>query len=678
MPSSVVVRGQRKYTPGAYSQEPDTSSGAGRELSTGNVALLGRFDFLEAATPERFTRYGQVTDFTQDVDTRLLAALAFEPSNDPKVPGGAQGLTLVGVAPTTRAYLNLRDASDAIALVLRAAAWGKDGARTHVKASVNAQDALGLDVVISRDGDSESYSNLQSGVLAQAWYEGADLTRTTLSVAPAAWAWAWEKDLVFPTGAMNSLVWLPTEILTGNQALGLTLVNGGSGASGADVVVTLEGLDEAGLEVTEMRTAAAGGVVFDQAVTNASWSQLTSITISCTDGAYNGTLTVSGTAFSIDCTDYQNLGQIIALIEQGAGQGFRAKALLPRVNSVPASPDADGVAAGAGGVDTQADVNVLGEGNKISLRADLWAVATSLATSNLVVPEVPVTGVEPPVAAQGFLVGGSVGVVTQQHWMDALAQLEREDIQYVVVLTEDVDVHGLLPGHCNRAALRGGERACFVGAAVDQTITNLRDDYAAILNSQYVSLLGQEIYVVDGLGRRRWLAPMYLAAMVAGAAAGTPPGTPLTGKTLRVLDVRGQWDSELDSDDAIEAGVFQLHKGRGGWTMTRSVTTWLQDANPFLSESSTWESLQTSSRDMRLHVESGVGEGSRAEDAPLLVTRVERRLGEQISRGIIKGWKKGSVQVIDRGDWLDIAYEVAPVEPRNFFTVGVRANRQAV
>lgn len=674
MASSVVVRGKRIYRPGVYSEAPDTRSGAGVELSTGNVALVGELDFLQAATPAWFSRESALAALTDDPELALLGRLAFRPANDPAVPGGAQQLGVVGVKPTTQAKVDLLDVGANDVLQLRSRLWGPKGNQVSYQVTVNAADANARDIVLTRGELTESYSNLQSGALAQLWYGGSDLTRTTITTTALSLIWAWEKDLTFPTGSPNNLAWEPTELVISNRALSVSMANGGAGASSANVTVTVVGLDDEGDAATEVCTAASGGTVFDKASTATKWSRIDSVTIATADTSYNGTVTVSSRAFDLDMTQFETLGQVLSFIEASAAQGFRAVSLLPVTGSVPASPDASDDAK-AGGVNAISGANALGTGNKVSLRADLWAIASALGNSAMVEVEVKGGGDLPPAAAQGKLLGGSAPAADLTHWQAALRALEGQDVQYVVVLTDDVDVHGLLRDHCNQAALRGGERACFVGAAANTSLSDLRDDYAAVLSTQYVTLVGQEVQVVDPIGRRRWLAPRYLAVMLAGAAAGTPPGTPLTNKALDVLDVRGAWDADQEADDAIRAGVCQLHRARAGVVVTRSVTTWLRDDNPFMTEFSAWESLQTSARDMRLAFPNQIGSATRAQDAALARAAVESRLDDQVRRGIIKAWQAGSVEVLDRGDWLDLAYRVAPTEPRNFITIRPYAQR---
>jgi len=694
MPSSILINGLRLYKPGIYGYI-DVSSLGGKGISTGNVAVVGDFPLLQHETdgdilPLTFTSGRAVQEFGNDREMLDVAKFAFTPSVDSRVPGGAASLTFVPVRPNTQAssagYVGFADANGIQCITLKSRLWGPKGNQVLVKANTNATDLNGMDVDIYFNGIHEPYVNLQSGVIADLYYDGADATASLITLDKTTWTWTWDIATAFTApGGAQSIALEPTEIVVApDSVLAAKLVDGGAGASSAAVTCTIVGLDELGGAQTVIWTALAGTTDFGSGAgvyhaTADKWSRIDSITLATADVAYNGTLTVQGTAFAITTADFDSVGAICSYIDNNSAKGFHANGLSPQINNIPCSPDLD-LDSNAGGVDKQTAVDVFSPA-KCEVKADLWYIATTLDASNIVSCEQVTAGVNPPrfvgqnpaVEDQTFLFGGTISSATSVSWDNALESIEYSDIQIVVIFDDTIAYMKKGITHCNNSAVAGYERDCWMGATKDKTIAQILASFTAQLNNQNAACVGQEVQVTDSRGKTMWKDPKYLAVLCAGMQAGTPVATPLTTKRPDVLDVRQKWNANRDANELLGKGLCVLHYDDNAWRVVRSITTYMEDDNPILSEVSSWESIQTSVRSLRASLKIMVGNPIYANTAPKLRPVVQGLLDKQVEDGIIKAHRNSVVE--DLGDTFRIGYEAAAVEPLNFFQVYVSVVR---
>jgi len=683
MPASILLsNGKRWYRP-SIQATIDASSLGGKGTSTGNVAVVGSFPSINEADPLGFTSARAVKDFYDDPELQRVAKLCFDPSSDDRVPGGADTLTFVNVTPVTAASYAVVDSSSALAMTLTARLYGKAGGRTHVTLGNGTASATGLDVTVLRDGESEVYTQLESGVVANLQYTGSDLTTSLLTVNPTQWLWTWTIGLTLPaSGPPNEITKTLTEIVSAGLVLTLGLVDGGAGAATQLVNVTIIGKDENGATVTEVKpTTAVGATTFvGGASTTKKWSDITSIKVSAgTDTSYNGVLTVTGTAFDIDCVagSFTTVGQAVSFIDANSNKGFSATAVHVQTNTIPLAHDSQ-LATGAGGIDKQTNVNV--KGVDAVLRADSWAVAEALNKSKFIKVTVPDAADlpsahhsnNPATSEASYLLGGTETPAVASDWDAALQAIEDDNIQIVVALTDTLSLLQKLSTHCVNAAIQGYERNAWCGCTKDQTLANVKTNFTAKLNTRYVSMVAQEAKITDHMGRAVWVDPKYYALMHAGAQAGTPIGTPLTRKRLRVSDVRQDWKINLDANEGISYGICLTTSDDLGFRVERSVTTYLEDDNPIYSETSAWESSQASVRFLRNRLTNLIGSANTTISASRLRGLTESHLQDQVDGTggipvIIKAWRNISIE--DLGDRYRISYELAAAEPINFIEV---------
>ena len=695
MPSSITVNGLKIYKPGIYGTI-DASQLGGKGISNGNVAVVGDFPMFQhgpssASTvdPLTFLSGRGVKAFCDKRELLDIAKLAFTPSVDSRIPGGAASLTYVPVRPNTQAssagYAGYADADGIQCLTLFSRLWGPDGNKILTKMNTNATDSDALDVEIYYGGKSETYTGLQSGVIAELYYDGADLTTNTLTIDKTTWTWIWEIVTAFTApGGVQSVLVEPTEIVVSpDSVLSAKIVDGGA-ASSAAVTLTVVGLDELGAAQTVIWTALTGTTDFGSGAgvyrsTTDKWSRIDSLTLATTDVAYNGTITVLGTAFALTTADFDSVGEMCSHIDNNSAKGFHADGKSPQLNNIPCSPDPSTDTL-AGGVDKQTAVDVHNPA-KCSMRADMWYVCTALDKSDLVSCQQATTGVKPPrfmgaapaLDDQIFLFGGTQEAITASSWDDALLAIQAADIQIVVIWDETLVYLQKGITHAAASALSGYERQVWGGTVKDKTLTEIYDETTALCNNASIAICGQEVQVSDSRGKSVWKDPKWFALMCAGMQAGSPVATPLTSKRPAILDVRQDWDANLYAGDAISKGICVMDRDALGWKITRSVTTYLEDDNPIYSEVSAWESAITSVRSLRASLAIQIGNPVYAGTAPRMKSAVEGLLDRQVQDGIIKAWR--NVVLEDMGDSIRISYEMAAVEPLNFIEVNATVVR---
>lgn len=657
MPSSILFNGKRVYKPGVYGYV-DASSLGGKGISTGNMAIVGAFPTFEALEPQTFSNPKALAEYDPtDLELARLAKLAFSPSLDEAVPGGADHLTIVNAQPCTAASITYNDSGGAGSLKLTSKLWGTKGNQVWTQLKTNASNNKAVDLTVVHNGQTETYTAIQSGNIAEVYYDGADLTACTLAVSTS-WTWLWTKEFAAYAGA--PVVFTPTAMVVCSKiaaALSVAAPVGG-------VTVALEGIDTTGVPRTETITFVEGASgPIDSTYTYARLDELTWTA----PGAYVGKLTIRGTAFALTASEYDSVGAILDFINNNASKGFHAVAKSPKAGSLaPSNIDQF----------TAADCFAKAPATaKALLRADLWALLEALSSSNLVVASkasgathAPKQfGAAPAVTEDFYLIGGTVSAVADADFDNALAAIVAEDVQIVVLLDATLARIQKLATHCIDAARLGYERCAWAGASSNQSLTNLFDNFTSQLNTRHVALVADDVEVEGPTGALEWLEPKYFAVMCAGMQAGTPVATPLTNKRPSIVDARHDWTTVVEDDEVIAKGICGLTRDNLGWKILRSVTTYLTDDNPVLSEVSANESVNTSLRRLRAALVGKIGTTTAGLTPGRFAGLVKAELDGQVADTTIKAWR--NVNITDLGDAYRVDYDVAAAEPLNFIPV---------
>lgn len=662
MPSSLNLSGLKIYRPGVYSVI-DASALGGKGVSTGNVAIVGDFPMFEQAEPLTFTNSKAVSDYySADTELGLLARLAFSPSNDPQVPGGASTFTFQNVRSTTQAFAVLqKNATDSVKVFAKV--WGKAGKKTLIGIKENATDSNGRDFAVSRDGLTENFTNVQSGVLGNVEYTGTNLNKSVLTATPGNLKLTWEKVIVC-NGTDNAITQAMTDIVNDSTAT-LTFATTEDDQDVPDTVLTITGTDADGAAKTAALTMSAANPGVTQTLAANGFATISELKVDPAS-ASSVSFTISGTAFDLDTADFPTVGDAFTQINLSSNKNWKVTVKSPETFSIPLTD-----------LDSSSGANVAtdaGNGGAVApLRSDLRSVLNALNTSKLITIERSSGATGPPDKSAAFVntpleSGGTEGTsISSTDWETALTKIADKDVQIVVLFTDNATTQKLGIAHAQESALFGYERNLWVGAPKDKTLTELFDEHSSVLNTRHMAVVAQEIQIPNLKGTLVFKEPKYLAVMMAGMQAGSSIAMPLTWKRPNVSDVRQDWRENLDAGEAIQKGICVLSRDNLGWRVERSVTTHLEDDNPIFSEVSAFESVNTSVRDLRAKLIGQIGNPVIAGTASRMVGAVEARLDKQVKDGIIKAFR--NVFIEDLGDTFNVHYEVAAVEPLNFIVV---------
>lgn len=675
MPSSILINGKKTYAAGVYGS-PDFSELSGKSVSRGVLAIVGDFQDLECKVLYVFTNASAVRDmFPNNLLLQDLAKCAFKPSFDSKVPQGCAVLIFCNVTPNTQASKTFKDVDSVNNIQLLSKQWGAPGNQLFYKVANNAVDHKGLDITLAAPGmPVELYKNVQSGSLADVYYDGADLTATTVAFDTDKWTWAWSivgANLPGAAPPNNKQVLNPTAItIQGKLTAVLSVAPGG----GVTVTVTVECITSLGVSKTLtllFPAGQAGPLVLQDTGVDALLSDITKITVSADSNTFVGKATFTANAFVALAADFDTVGKIATMINNYAARGFHCDVTNPKTKGLHSDR-----------VDKAAAVNALSPA-KAHPRADLWAFEQALLASNLVTTAL-VTGYKKPLkewnvadsSEEGLFMGGTATGPADDDWVDALAVLALHDVQVVVAIPEDggdpPTQASQLIDHCVDSAQFGFERNAYIGADVGKTIVEL-SAMINLLNSRHLSVCGQEIQIETAVKGKQWAGPEFQAVQLAGIQCGKVAGESMTNKTPAVFGVRQKWTLVRDDDTLIAAGLCAYTQDGSKFKTTRVLTTWTEDDNPAESEVFANESVNVSIRRVRSKFKGKIGASTGGLPASLLVGQLQTELESQVQDGDIKAFADPAVE--DLGDAVSFKYRLAPDESLNFILVSPTVSR---
>ena len=655
--SSVFVNGKTTKKPGVYPSADASAIGQGN-TPRGDIAVVGAFPELQNDVATTYYSAATLRAASPDnKDFARIAKLAFSPGAG---SGGARSVTLVNVQTTSQAFRTFRTGAAADSLTIKSKLWGQRGNMVWYEMKQNTGDPTkGYDFRFIAPGfKTESFTNLQSGELAQinvtcTELQGAD-DAVTATINPTSWKIDWQSYIAnaetntYTKLVVGSKVYVSVSANSAAPVL-FTVVGKDTMGIARTGTATVEIVDQTGLVWVEVKVVAAEVV----------WGEITSIANNAGGGAWK--CKAKGTAYELTCSNYENIAAICSAIDNNAPKGWTAVTKSPKAALAPA-------------IETDAQTAVDVKGVAASVRADLWAIVTGLAGSNIITASRATAATLPPVTlglpatTTGQLLGGSETAVTvATDYADALTKLRSKVLTNMTVFSDDVDAQTALSAHLlEKATVYGKPCGSWVGAAAATSLADLVIR-ANTLYDRNIGLVADKIKIaaVTTGGLAEWLDPKYLAVMMCGAQAGLPIGTPLTEKNLDVLDISHSWTDDSDEDAVIDAGVCALYRNDiGKPTVLRSVTT--SQENEVYAESSAVDSMNYSILDLTQKLKALIGEPQDANVSPsILQTLAVGILTEQRDAiGCIKDF--ANVLAVAQGDAYSIDYDLAVIRPLNF------------
>lgn len=405
-------------------------------------------------------------------------------------------------------------------------------------------------------------------------------------------------------------------------------------------------------------------------------------TIRYSGGQASGVMTVSNTQVilqapsgstvaTIDLATYPTVQQLVDRINTVTG--FAATVVTGSANTVTLN--------GLDAVTTQ-DVKTA----DYTARADLQACVdwfNSISEGFLNAARATGATKVPANLAFTYLASGSDGTVTNTEWSDALEALQAVDVMWVVPISADPAIHAMVDTHVQFMSGAGKkERRALVGGDVGVSMANAVLAAAAI-NSDRTGYCYPGFYDYSAAGVLTLYPPYILAALVAGAFSGLPPGTPLTNKSISVVGLETQLYQPTDTDYAITSGILAAYKSpKGDFRILKSISTWLTDSRYNRVELSCGVAVDFVTRSVRDAIDVFVGAKGSAVTLQAVASRVDsvlRELARPEPAGpeVIVGDRDNpayrNIQVSLTGDVIRVEFECSPVIPVNYILVTVHA-----
>ena len=296
-----------------------------------------------------------------------------------------------------------------------------------------------------------------------------------------------------------------------------------------------------------------------------------------------------------------------------------------------------------------------------------------------------------------FLTGASDGVSTNTDFADGFNVFLDERINVVVpliskdkgALTID-SINALCNNHVIQASstLGKSERNAYVSKNTSKTLLK---DAARSLNAKLVSMVGQQVRVLDNLGNLVWLDPWAAACIAAGMQAGTEVGEPLTYKLLNVNNIRvedGSWLPIRDADEIVKAGIFAIENiDTGGFRWKVGNTTFQSDGF-YENRVSVQEAGNFVAYDLRSNLEARfTGTKAKTGSAEAVANFIKERMsiyldadiivGDDLNEGL--GYNQKKLRVLIEGNTAKINLSITPVQGIDFIlpTIYIQDIRQS-
>lgn len=265
------------------------------------------------------------------------------------------------------------------------------------------------------------------------------------------------------------------------------------------------------------------------------------------------------------------------------------------------------------------------------------------------------------------LQGGSDGSVPTS-WSSYFDKLRTEDIPfayYAVPVTPVQGIHSELSSVLTDLTTGGYPMAAIVGGELGEPLQYTLSRKAALYSSR-VSLLADDYSVLMSDGRK-YNMPAYIATgFVAGLLSGMPTGTPLTFKTIRVLQSLKQYTSD-ELDTLYSSGVIVAEKSRNANTgqtsfrFTGDPTTMNDDNDPVSSTMSLREETDFLVTDLRQELDSKfIGTRSTSTTANDVKVAVSTFLLVRKNQGVIQDYDSSDIVASLFGDTINISFSVYP------------------
>lgn len=292
----------------------------------------------------------------------------------------------------------------------------------------------------------------------------------------------------------------------------------------------------------------------------------TTPTVTVTDSSLTLTVT-SGTGGTINFTNTMTVQQLVNQIN--AISGWMATVLDPNANDLVQALF-DNVSSKAVGT-TAATATVLTANVTAVVR---WINSTG---SYFTATRQANAATVPTFSGWTYATGGTTPTASNSDWQNAYTTAQGvTGIAIVCPVNSSSSIWAMNDAHCAYMTGLGQWRRGYVGDALGQTLTTEITN-AAVLNSQYTSVVWPGSKGVDYNGNNTTFAPYLVACQIAGARAGNPPPGKITNTSIISQGLETAL-TPAQVAQANAAGIACLRTTQQGTVvLSWDRTTWIQD-----------------------------------------------------------------------------------------------------
>ena len=682
--------------PGAYSKVVVENLTGFPLLPAGVVGIIG-----EALGGEPHVLDILTNEQIQDAKARYKSGpiadalgLLSNPSFDPAIPNGASKVVIYKTNPSTQSAkdLNNNHGTPAVVLNLKSRNYGSDenqlsvavdeGAIADANAKILGSVAAPFNLagaetlIVIANGTSYTFTNtLVGGAITQA---------AMLAELNNAARWAPSKPVIASASGTTKIdITLdPAVILAAENDYGSLKINP---ASTIDTILGLTG-SARGVKGSRILTFAKGtdsevspdlGGVAQISIVHIGAGTAAVLDIQDTAGVKKLTTTITGAAS-------ENLD--IVLVDADGNNKHTMKSLVDAINATgfyTASVVAPNPQANAELLDYVLGLeikNVAANLYKDMSDINSWINDFSQLAVSSMVSNVE-RGLE--ILAASLFSGAVDGASLNSDFADGFEAMKEERINDVVpLISKDIgsvtiaSVNALAAAHAAWGWSTTGksERKAFTSFLGSKSQFK---DACKALNSGYVSMVGQQVKVLDRFGDLKWLDPWAFACILAGMRAGAEIGEPLTNKTINVNDIRvydGSWSPKKDYVEMIEAGcTFAEPMDAGGFRVVVGNTTYITDGSFVWNRESVVQAAGYVAYDLRTNLEMEfTGQKAKTGAAQAIANFIKARMSLYLDSDIIVGdddnKKLGykNLRVKIEGNTAIISVSITPVQGIDF------------
>lgn len=713
MSQRVLFNGAVLVRPGGYTKI-DASGFLNVTLGgVGIVGLVGEADGGQPQVLQTFRNAAAVKTYYRSGPLVEAAQIAFNPGNDPRIPGGATLVVCVKVNGSTQSTLNLAGAGGLANVTgVGITVQGTPGTTAYSYAVVAVLNtgvtaAVGAAVAATATG-AATLTGVNFNRIAWTTVAGAQsyrIYRVTSAGSPSTLGYigaVLQGTLQFDdTGLAADGTTAPSTNTTGT-AIVLTSRDYGrftnnisaqvtAGASANGRVITLRFTNNG--QVSSQTSPSVGDTgKFTLQYTGAG----TAPTVTVTQGV-GAKLTTAVTGAPADPLDlpFANFATLADLITAINATGkYVATALI--TNSGAFSPlNLDSVAAVSITTTTPLYASKFDLVNWINQNSQLVSAANGATPSTASVMAGPV-----------YLTGGYHGVTSNSNFVNGISLLGSLRVNQVVALASKdgtyseiingspvvdtytaLSVAAAVEAHCAYYSSTQGksEREGWIGLHATQAAIISE---ANLLNSPHVVVMCQQItlftaadnsFIDSGLAGSSYVMPEWATAVaLAGMRAGAPLGEPLTWKYVRAfgLTQTNDWTVFNNAEDMILNGVTILENVTGkGIRVMKCITTYTRDNNDAYTEESVVQGWKNIAYEWRTALED------RYTGRPGLIANVQTvipysqvilsalrdqgQIADSFVNGVvIPGYRDITADLTN--DVLEVSGTVSPVQGINF------------